>query len=71
MKIENKIYVAGHRGLLGSAIVRKLGEGGYRNLILKTSDELDLRDQVQVKDFFGNFSGFKNASVLGGCRWSL
>ena len=52
MKIEDKIYVAGHRGLLGSAIVRKLGEGGYRNLILKTSDELDLRDQVQVKDFF-------------------
>ena len=52
MKIEDKIYVAGHKGLLGSAVVRRLGQDGYRNLILKTSKELDLRDSVQVKDFF-------------------
>ena len=52
MKIEDKIYVAGHNGLLGSALVRRLGEEGYRNLILKTSSEVDLRDSVQVKDFF-------------------
>ena len=52
MKIEDKIYVAGHNGLLGSAVVRRLGEEGYRNLILKTSSEVDLRDSPQVKDFF-------------------
>ena len=52
MKIEDKIYVAGHNGLLGSAVVRRLGEEGYRNLILKTSSEVDLRDSVQVKDLF-------------------
>ena len=47
-----KIYVAGHRGMVGSAIVRKLEAEGYKNLILKTSKELDLRNQQQVKDFF-------------------
>ena len=52
MKIEDKIYVAGHNGLLGSAVVRRLGEEGYRNLILKTSSEVDLRDSAQVKDLF-------------------
>ena len=52
MRIEDKIYVAGHNGLLGSAVVRRLGEEGYRNLILKTSSEVDLRDSSQVKDFF-------------------
>ena len=52
MKIENKIYVAGHRGLLGSAIVRKLREKNYRNIVFQSSDELDLRDQFQVRNFF-------------------
>ena len=52
MKIENKIYVAGHRGLLGSAIVRKLRENNYRNIVFQSSDELDLRDQSQVCNFF-------------------
>ena len=52
MKIEDKIYVAGHTGLLGSSLVRRLGEDGYRNLVLKTSNELDLRDPNKVKDFF-------------------
>ncbi len=47
-----KIYVAGHRGMVGSAIVRKLQKEGYTNLVLKTSAELDLRDQVKVADFF-------------------
>ena len=54
MEKNSKIYVAGHRGLAGSAIVRKLKEEGYRNLLLKTSAELDLRDQKAVKDFFEN-----------------
>jgi GDP-L-fucose synthase len=49
---QAKIYVAGHRGMVGSAIVRKLKREGYTNLVLKTSAELDLRDQVKVADFF-------------------
>ena len=52
MEKEAKIYVAGHRGMVGSAIVRKLKGLGYTNLVLKTSAELDLRDQVKVADFF-------------------
>ncbi len=52
MQKESKIYVAGNRGLVGSAIVRKLQENGYHNLILKTSKELDLRRQIEVEDFF-------------------
>lgn len=52
MKKNSKIYVAGHRGLVGSAIVRKLEKEGYQNLILRTSSQVDLRDQQAVKDFF-------------------
>jgi len=47
-----RIYVAGHRGLVGSAIVRKLQADGFTNLILRTSSELDLRDQAAVARFF-------------------
>lgn len=49
---EAKIYVAGHRGMVGSAIVRRLEKEGYRNLVLRTSSELDLRSQEQVEQFF-------------------
>jgi GDP-L-fucose synthase len=49
---ESKIYVAGHRGMVGSAIVRKLTSLGYTNLLTRTSSELDLRNQQQVADFF-------------------
>lgn len=52
MNKEDKIYVAGHRGMVGSAIVRKLQEQGCENLLLKTSAELDLRRQQDVDDFF-------------------
>lgn len=52
MKKDSKIYVAGHRGLVGSAILRKLEEQGYTNLVYKTSNELDLRDLKQVEEFF-------------------
>ena len=52
MEKEAKKYVAGHRGMVGSAIVRKLQSLGYNNLLLKTSSELDLRDQVKVATFF-------------------
>ncbi|MGB5261397.1 MAG: NAD-dependent epimerase/dehydratase family protein, partial [Gammaproteobacteria bacterium] len=47
-----KIYVAGHRGLVGSAIVRKLEAEGFTHLLLRTSSELDLREQAAVRDFF-------------------
>jgi len=47
-----KIYVAGHRGLVGSAIVRKLRSEGYENLLLRTSKELDLRNQAATNEFF-------------------
>lgn len=47
-----RIYVAGHRGLVGSALVRKLQEEGYENLLLRTRSELDLRNQHSVDAFF-------------------
>jgi len=49
-----KIYVAGHRGLVGSAIVRGLEAEGYLNLVLRTSKELDLRNQAAVSEFFAS-----------------
>ncbi|MDD4527879.1 MAG: GDP-L-fucose synthase [Candidatus Margulisbacteria bacterium] len=52
MNKTSKIYVAGHNGLVGSAIVRKLQEKGFHNLVFRTSQELDLRDSVAVKEFF-------------------
>jgi len=52
MEKEAKIYIAGHRGMVGSAIHRKLTALGYGNLVLRTSDELDLRNQQAVADFF-------------------
>jgi len=52
LKKESKIYVAGHRGMVGSALVRKLTSLGYTNLLTRTSSELDLRNQQKVADFF-------------------
>ncbi|PHQ28290.1 GDP-L-fucose synthase family protein [Leeuwenhoekiella nanhaiensis] len=52
MKKDSIIYVAGHRGLVGSALVKNLTEKGYTNLVVRTSSELDLRDAVQVAAFF-------------------
>lgn len=52
MKKDSKIYVAGHRGLVGSALVRNLLAKGYHNLVLRTHDELELHDQAAVKEFF-------------------
>lgn len=49
---NSRIYVAGHRGMVGSALVRSLNSKGYTNLILRTSQELDLRDQAAVNEFF-------------------
>ncbi|MBD2754665.1 GDP-L-fucose synthase [Spirosoma validum] len=52
MEKESRIYVAGHRGMVGSALVRKLQAEGYSNIIIRTSSELDLRNQAAVADFF-------------------
>jgi len=52
MEKDAKIYVAGHRGLVGSAILRKLKQCGYENIVTRTSKELDLRNQQQVNEFF-------------------
>ncbi|MCF2556346.1 GDP-L-fucose synthase [Fournierella massiliensis] len=52
MEKQAKIYVAGHRGMVGSAICRALEAQGYTNLIKRTSKELDLRDQQAVEEFF-------------------
>lgn len=52
MEKNAKIYVAGHRGMVGSAIVRELEKKGYTNIVTKTSKELDLRRQDQVEAFF-------------------
>ena len=52
MEKNSKIYVAGHRGLVGSAIVNNLKAKGYMNLVLRTHAELDLQDQLAVQQFF-------------------
>ena len=54
MNKNDKIYVAGHRGMAGSAIMRKLDKQGFSNILTKTSSELDLRNQQSVNDFFEN-----------------
>lgn len=52
MNKDAKIYVAGHRGLVGAALVRQLSARGYRNLVMRTHAELDLTEQTAVRDFF-------------------
>jgi GDP-L-fucose synthase len=52
MNKKDKIYIAGHRGMVGSAIHRRLKKEGFENFVFRTSDELDLRDQQAVADFF-------------------
>jgi len=52
MNLDSKIYIAGHRGMVGSAIFRALKAKGFQNIIFRTSGELDLRNQQAVADFF-------------------
>ena len=52
MEKEAKIYIAGHNGMVGSAIVRKLKQEGFQNIIVRSSKEVDLRNQSQVNAFF-------------------
>jgi GDP-L-fucose synthase len=69
MEKKEKIYVAGHRGMVGSAIVRKLQQEGFDNLLLRTSAELDLRNQEGVDTFFKEYKPdyvFLAAAKVGG-----
>lgn len=71
MNNESKIYVAGHKGMVGSAIVRKLQAEGYNNLQLRTSSELDLRNQQAVDTFFATAKPeyiFLAAAKVGGIQ---
>lgn len=52
MEKNAKIYIAGHRGMVGSAILRKLQDEGYRQFVLRNSAQLDLRNQLEVSEFF-------------------
>ncbi len=73
MEKNSKIFVAGHRGLVGSAIVKKLKEEGYTNFVLRTKSELDLRDQPAVKKFFSEEKPdyvFLAAAKVGGINWN-
>lgn len=68
---QSKIYVAGHRGLVGSAFVRRLQAGGYTNILTKTHAELDLTDQAAVTDFFQHEKPdyvFLSAAKVGGIK---
>ena len=69
MKKEAKIFVAGHRGMVGSAIVRELRQMGYNNLLLKAHKELDLTNKLKVREFFEQESPefvFLAAAKVGG-----
>ncbi len=52
MDADSRIYIAGHKGMVGSALLRKLKQEGYKNLIIRTRQELDLTNQAQVEKFF-------------------
>jgi len=69
MNKTDKIYIAGHRGMVGSAIERKLKKEGYTNIVTRTSKELDLRNQQAVNDFFATEKPdyvFMSAAKVGG-----
>jgi len=69
MDKNSKIYVAGHRGLVGSSILRLLEKEGYKNIIVKTHKELDLTRQKDVEEFFKNEKPeyvFLSAAKVGG-----
>ena len=67
MNKKDKIYIAGHRGMVGSAIVRKLKSEGFDNIVTRGSKELDLKEQSAVREFFANR---RNAAVIS-CRCAI
>lgn len=71
MKLDDKIYVAGHRGLVGGAIVRKLAADGFTNIVTRTHAELDLLRQADVEQFFADEKPdyvFMAAAKVGGIQ---
>lgn len=71
MNKESRIYVAGHRGMVGSAIVRKLKSEGYKNIVHATSETLDLRNQKAVQEWFSEHQPqyvFLAAAKVGGIQ---
>ena len=71
MELNSKIYIAGHRGMVGSAIMRNLQSKGYKNIITRTSKELDLRNSQAVSDFFATEKPdyvFLAAAKVGGIQ---
>lgn len=70
---NSKIYVAGHRGLVGSALVRRLQEAGYRDILTRSHDALDLTRQKEVEDFFWQERPdyvFLSAAKVGGIAYN-
>jgi GDP-L-fucose synthase len=73
MNKNSKIFVAGHKGLVGSALIKKLIKNGFTNLLIKTKEELDLRNQLDVKYFFDREKPeyvFLSAAKVGGIGWN-
>lgn len=73
MEKNSKIFVAGHNGLVGSALLRKLKNEGYDNIITRSKSELDLRDQLSVAYFFSKETPeyvFLSAAKVGGIGWN-
>ncbi len=71
MELNSKVYIAGHRGMVGSAILRNLEKKGFSNFVLKTSTELDLRNTVEVANFFATEKPeyvFLAAAKVGGIQ---
>jgi len=74
MRLDSKIYVAGHTGLVGSALMRRLKLGGYSNLLTRTHAELDLTEQAAVRDFFASEKPefvFLAAAKVGGIHANI
>jgi GDP-L-fucose synthase len=74
MEKDSPIYVAGHRGMVGSAILHKLATSGYRNILTATSDKLDLKNQAAVEHFFSNQDidyVFLAAARVGGIKANI
>ena len=59
MNLQSKIYIAGHRGMVGSAILRNLQAKGYTNIITRTSSELDLRNPATVESLLSSQNQYR------------
>ena len=73
MNKNDKIYIAGHRGLVGSSLYRLLTKLGYTNLVVRTRSELDLTNQLAVTEFFANEKPdyvFLAAAKVGGINYN-